>query len=236
MSFNGREWMGGAVMRSFLISIIAFATIPSALGQSSSQNYQRGTILTVAHHVSAPSENNGDLVQYDVSIKVGNIVYQVLYTPPDGASSVEFAAGLDLLVSVGDNTLTFPSKLTGTTEVPILHRETLPSQTGIDWSKAPSQYFEMKMRNLSEALDLTDQQQVKLKPIAEQEAAEAGQVCFTSVIPREERLKRWGEIVRSSDEKMRSFLSSDQWKKLQELRREQKKELKQVIGQADTKD
>lgn len=218
-------------MRTLCLILAVIALAYSGLGQASPQ-YQRGTIMAVQRHVSAPGETTNS-AQYDVTVQVGNVKYVVLYTPPNGANSVEYAAGLDLLVRVGDNTLTFPSKLSGTTEVPILRRETLQGKYGIDWSKAPSQYFTMKMQNLSDSLDLSDEQRAKLKPIAEQEAGEAGQVCFTPVVPRQERLKQWEKIVRSSDEKMKSFLSRTQWQKLQELRKQQKQELKELIARSD---
>jgi hypothetical protein len=188
--------------------------------------------MAVSRHQNAPNER--EIVGYDVSVRVQDTVYVVLYTPPNAANSVEYAAGIDLLVLVGKDTLTFPSKLTGTTEVPILRRETLPAQSALDWSKAPSQYFSMKMQNLSESLNLTGDQQAKLKPIAEQESGEAGQVIFTSVIPRKERLERWDKIVRSSDTKMKSFLSPTQWEKLRQIRKEQKEELKKLLAQENT--
>jgi hypothetical protein len=222
-------------MRTLLFVAVLITSILPTLGQSSSAKYQPGTIVAVERHASALGGNQGGSTQYDVSVRVGNVTYVVLYTPPNGANSVEYAVGFDVLVLVGDRTLTFPSKLTGTTEVPILRTETAPTQAGVDWSKAPSQYFRMKMQNLSESLGLSDEQQAKLRPIAEQEAAEAGQVCFTSVIPREERLERWEKIVHTSDKQMRSFLTQAQWEKLQELRKQQKEELKQVIAEADAK-
>jgi hypothetical protein len=215
-------------MRVLLLATLTCLTILSAPCQTRSPIYQRGTIVAIARHQTAP----GDAVtQYDVSIQVRDTTYVVLYTPPNGANGVEFAAGIDLLVSIGQDTLTFPSKLTGTTEVPILRRETLPAQSVLDWSKAPSQYFAMKMQHLSESLNLSDDQRARIKPIAEQETGEAGQVCFTPTIPRKERLKLWEKIVRSSDAKMKSILSQVQWEKLQKIRKQQKQDLQQLIAQ-----
>jgi hypothetical protein len=134
---------------------------------------------------------------------------------------------------VGQDTLTFQSKLSGTTEVPILQRKDLPAQDVLDWSKAPSQYFAMKMRHLSSSLDLSDDQQARIKPIAEQEAGEAGQVCFNPIVPRKERLKQWEKIVRASDTKMKPILSQDQWDRLQEIRKQQKRDLEELIAKKD---
>jgi hypothetical protein len=126
-----------------------------------------------------------------VSIKVGNTIYTVLYAPANGANSVEYSAGISLLVLVGTDTLTFNSKLSGSTEVPILNRQTLPAQSGLDWSKLPGQYFSMKQQHLTEALSLSEEQQTKLNPILEQETAEAGQFMSNPVLYRKEKLKQW---------------------------------------------
>jgi hypothetical protein len=58
-----------------------------------------------------------------------------------------------------------------------------------------------------------------------------GQVCFTSTIPRKQRLEHWQKIVRASDAKMRPNLSQTQWEKLQQLRKEQKQELKDLLAE-----
>jgi hypothetical protein len=221
-------------MRTLLFLVILGCTASLPLPpQTSSSKYEVGTITAVTQHQNAPGESKTEVIRYDVSVQVRNTVYVVLYTPPNGANSVEYAAGINILVVVGKDTLTVSNKLSGTTEAPILRTETLPAGPTLEWSKAPSQYFSMKMQNLSESLNLTDEQQAKLKPIAEQETGEAGQVIFTSVIPRKERLNRWEKIVRSSDAKMKSFLSQAQWEKLQDIRKKQKQELKKLIEQTN---
>lgn len=199
----------------------------AAISQPPSDKYVRGTIVSVARHPGATQEQ----AQYDVSVRVGDTVYVCLYSPPNGANFVEYSSGLDLLVLIKEDSLTFPSKLTGSTTVPILRKETLPSQPVLDWSKAPSQYFAMKMKNLTESLDLAEDQQQKIKPILEQEAFEAGQVCFNPAYPRQERLSRWSRIVGMSDEKLKPLLTNPQWSKLQEIRSGQKKELKKLLSE-----
>ena len=156
----------------------------------------------------------------------------MLYTPPNSINAVEYAAGSDVLVSIGDNELTIPSKFKGTTKAPILRTESLPAQPTIDWSKAAGQYTSMKLQNLTERLNLTEEQQIKIKPIAEQERGEVGAFAFTPTIPRKERLERFEKVVRSSDAKMRPILSPTQWQKLQAIRQEQKQELKNLIAQS----
>lgn len=215
-----------SVLNGFLVLVVlVHVAVASALGQSSSGEYEKGTIMAVVRHPEAA----GDVARYDVSLKIRNTMYMVLYTPPNGANSVEYAAGIDMLFLVGKDSVTFNSKITGTTTMPILRTESLPEEPVLDWSKAPGEYFSMKLQHLSEGLDLSSDQRSRIKPIIEQEAGEAAQVCFTSTISVQDRLNRCEMIVHSSDEKMKSVLSQAQWQKLQEIRKEQKQELKQLI-------
>lgn len=216
--------------KSLWSAVLVFVSL-SAFCQNSSAKYQPGTITAVTRHQNAPGEGDPDIARYEVSIKVGNTIYVGLYTPPDGSNTVEYSAGLERLVSVGADTLTLPSTSRGTVEVPILRRETLPPQPILDPSKAPGQYFTMKMQNLTENLNLTEDQQTKIKPIVEQERGEVGASCFTPTIPRKERIKRWEKIVLASDTKMKPILTSAQWQKLQDLRKDQKQDLKKIMEQ-----
>lgn len=215
-------------MGVILICISALASF----GQTSAK-YQPGTITAVAVHQSAPGEMSGDATRYDVSVKIRNVVYVVLYTPLAGDNTVEYLRGMEMLFRVGSGTLSFNSKTSGTIETPILRREVLPAQTGIDWSKARSQYFSMKQQHLGDALGLTEDQQAKIKPLIEQEAGEAGMILWTPVVPAKDRLKQFEKIVRTSDAKIKEFLSPAQVNKLTELRKEQKAELKKLVAERE---
>lgn len=208
----------------------------SSLAQTSSPNrYERGTITAIAPHQAAPGESGGD-ARYDVSVKVGDTLYTVLYTPPNGANMVEYSAGFDLLVLEGSETLTFNSPLSGKTEVPILHRETIASASSIDLSKLPSQYFIMKQQHLAAALQLSADQQAKIKSILEQETGEAKQFLGNPVLSRKDQLKRWEKLVKSSDEKIKPFLNENQVAQLQDLRKDQKQQLKKLISDKNGSD
>lgn len=214
----------------FWPAVLVFFSL-SAFCQNPSPKYQPGTITAVTRHQNAPGQGDPDIARYEVSIKVGNTIYVGLYTPPDGSNQVEYSAGLERLVAVGADTLTLPNSRAGTVEVPILRRETLAPQPTFDLSKAPGQYFTMKMQNLTENLNLTEDQQNKIKPIVEQERGEVGAACFTPTIPRKERFKRWEKIVQVSDTKMKPILTSAQWQKLQDLRKDQKQDFKKILEQ-----
>lgn len=218
-------------MRLGLNIIPVLFAVLAALGQAPESKYQPGTVVAVTRHQDFGGEQQSDTARYDVSVKVGNTTYTVLYTPPNGANGVEYSVGLGILVLVGRDSLTFNSKLSGTTEVPILHRETSPSENGPDWSKLPSQYFRLKEQHLSEKLDLTQDQQAKIKPILEQEAGEAGQILGNPALSRKDQLIRWEKIVRASDMKLKPLLSQAQLAQLQQLRNEQKQELKRMLAE-----
>jgi hypothetical protein len=92
-------------------------TMFSAFGQSTSK-YQVGTITEVRIHQAAGGSAS-DPASYDVSVKVGDIIYVVLYAPALGEDTVEYAAGRDLLVLVGINTITYNDILGRSFAVPI---------------------------------------------------------------------------------------------------------------------
>jgi len=203
-----------------------------ALGQASPSQYQVGTIMRVVPHRASSGQGvQSNPEPYDISIKVGNTMYVVLYTPPPGVNSTPYTVGLQPMVLVKEDTLVFNSRLTGSTELPILSREELPASNGLDWSKAPSQYFSMKMQHLTQVLNLSEEQQKSIKPILEQESGELSYLWNNPAISQREKLDRLEKTVRASDQKIIPRLSQEQREKLQELRKEQKEELRQRLKQ-----
>ena len=95
---------------------ILLMTFP-AFCQSTSK-YQVGTITEVKVRQAAGS-GVSDAASYDVSVKVGNTIYVVLYIPELGEETVKYAAGRDLLVLVGKNTITYNDILGRSFAVPI---------------------------------------------------------------------------------------------------------------------
>ena len=102
------------------VILVCLSTL-SALGQSASK-YQLGTITAVKPHQSA-GESRSDAISYDVSLRVGDTVYVVLYTPPLGVNTVNYAAGREVLVLVGKKTITYNDILGRSFEVPIVSRK-----------------------------------------------------------------------------------------------------------------
>ncbi len=220
-------------MRGHLVVLLMCLATSLALCQTDSSKYQPGTILAVEPHQNASPESSSTAIQYDVSVQIEDTVYVVLYTPRVGSNTVEYSAGIERLFSVGKEALRYPDHF-GYIDLPILRTTSLPADAVLDWSKAPGHYFSMKMKNLTTTLNLSEDQQAKIKPIADQESAEAGSVIFTPVVSRKERLEKWEKIVRSSDAKIKPILTDAQWQKLQQLRKDQKSELKDLVEQLDS--
>jgi hypothetical protein len=97
----------------FCISLTMF----SAYGQSTSK-YQVGTITDVKTHQDAGGGAT-DPASYDVTVKVGDTIYVVLYTPPLGEATVKYAAGRELLVLLGKRTIRYHDILGQSLDVPI---------------------------------------------------------------------------------------------------------------------
>ena len=94
-------------------------------------------------------------------------------------------------------------------------------------------YFMEKMENLKTQLNLTPEQQAKVKPIAEQEQAYYEQIHANPVLSQKEKFKRLKALVHDSDKLMKPILSSEQWQKLQVLRKDQQRELEALVALED---
>jgi hypothetical protein len=101
-----------------LIGVIALCllTFP-ALCQSASK-WQIATITEVRPQPTGEGDAS-DPITYDVSVKVGGTIYLVRYTTPAGEIPPKYAAGHDLLVFVGKNTITYNDMLGRSLQVPI---------------------------------------------------------------------------------------------------------------------
>ncbi len=89
----------------------------AALGQSPSK-YQVA-IITEVKPRQAAGDGTSDLTSYDVSVKVGDTIYVVLYTQPLGELPAKYETGHELLVLVGKKTITYNDMLGRSLQVPI---------------------------------------------------------------------------------------------------------------------
>jgi hypothetical protein len=101
-----------------LIAVVAlcFVTL-SALCQSTPR-YQIATIIEVKPHQSA-EDPASDPISYDVSVKVGDTIYVVLYTTPLGEVPPKYVTGRQMLVLVGKSTIAYNDMLGRSLQVPI---------------------------------------------------------------------------------------------------------------------
>lgn len=114
-------------MRKVVSVILLWMAVLPALAQSPAPKYQPGTIMAVKPHEGAAAGDPS--TRFDISIKVGSTVYLVLYAPPPGAYGAEYTKGMNLLVLVGDKTITF-SDMTGVSrQATILSRAAAPPQS-----------------------------------------------------------------------------------------------------------
>ena len=113
--------------KAFLIAFICLGALP-LLSQThpadskSPDNWTVGTILAVKPHPGAKSVDASS-ASYDISVKVGDTIYVVLYTAPPGQTGVQYRAGLDLPVSVGTKVMTFNDVMGRQKQVPILSQK-----------------------------------------------------------------------------------------------------------------
>jgi hypothetical protein len=95
---------------------LCLLTFP-ALCQSTSK-YQIA-IITEVKPRQAAGDNASEATSYDVSVKVGDTIYVVLYTQPLGEIPAKYDTGHELLVLVGKDTITYNDILGRSLQVPI---------------------------------------------------------------------------------------------------------------------
>ena len=115
------------------IFLICAAALPTFC-QSRSE-WKVGTITEVRIHETGEKIGASDAVSYDVSVKVGDAIYVVLYTPPLRDVAVQYAAGRTGLVLVGKSTIRYNDLLGRSFDLPIESRKTA---TGAKEPEAPA--------------------------------------------------------------------------------------------------
>jgi beta-lactam-binding protein with PASTA domain len=101
-----------------LLSVIGIWLVTVPVFCQSTSKYQVATITEVKTHQAAANETS-DVTRYDVSLKVDETIYVVLYTPPLDETTVKYSAGRNLLVLVGKKTITYNDILGRSYEAPI---------------------------------------------------------------------------------------------------------------------
>ena len=96
------------------------AIVASEQEIASASKYQVGTITAAQCHQAADADAR--ITSCEVSVRVGNTAYGVLYAAPVGMDNVRYETGRELLVLVGEDTITYNDMLGNSFQVPILSR------------------------------------------------------------------------------------------------------------------
>jgi len=118
-------------MRTALMLLLSLSLAATCLAQSSAAKWKVATIMGVKVHEPAAGNESSAAAQYEVTARVENTEYVVLYVAPAGSlpDTARYRLGQDLLVLVGTDTIKY-NDMTGTTrEVPILSRRNIPTAT-----------------------------------------------------------------------------------------------------------
>ena len=107
--------------KSLLLIIICAVALPALCEPS--VKYEIATILKVQQHQYAGESSPPAAARYDIFVKVADTIYVTLYTDTLGSGTVKYAAGRQLLVHVGKNTITYNDILGRSQEVPIVSQK-----------------------------------------------------------------------------------------------------------------
>jgi hypothetical protein len=108
------------MLKLMCVVCICMTTFPAFCEPAA--KWEVATIIDCKTHQTVGSTAS-DVVSYDVSVKVGDTVYLVLYTPPLGLSTVKYAGGRQLLVLIGKKTIKYNDILGQSLEVPIISQK-----------------------------------------------------------------------------------------------------------------
>lgn len=109
-------------LRVLMCASLFVGAVFSMHAQTPQSKWQSGTITAVTPH-AANQSSDANSNQYEVSVRVGDALYVVLYTAPPGSQTVRYRAGTSLQVLIEGDTLTFNDLLGRANKVPVLRRE-----------------------------------------------------------------------------------------------------------------
>lgn len=107
----------------FLVLFASFAALAFG-GVAVSQTiagYKVGTITAVKPH-KATAKKDSSAKRYEVSVRVEDVTYVVLITPPNGSQVLEYKIGIDYPVRIDGNIMNFSDALGNPMSAPIISR------------------------------------------------------------------------------------------------------------------
>jgi hypothetical protein len=125
------------MLRSVGIFCILVAAFPSFC--QSTSKWHVGKIIEVKVHQAAEKQASSEVASYDVSLRVGDTIYLVLYTPLLSDETVKYSAGHELLVSVGKSTIRYNDMLGRSYEVPIESKRPAANSRGTESASRAAQ-------------------------------------------------------------------------------------------------
>jgi hypothetical protein len=105
------------MLKMFRVACVCLLTLPALCEPP---KYEVATIMAVKPHQPASDDGSEVARKYDVSVKVADTIYLTLYTDVVGTSTIKYAAGRELLVHVGKDTITYNDILGQSHDVPII--------------------------------------------------------------------------------------------------------------------
>ena len=107
------------------IGVICICLTSFALFPQEAAKWEVATITDVQIHPG----NSSNAASYDVSVKVGDTIYVLLYKDPLGMDTVKYEAGREGLVLVDKNSIRYNDLLGESHELPILSRRPATKQS-----------------------------------------------------------------------------------------------------------
>ena len=98
---------------------------------------------------------------------------------------------------------------------------------GRGMGRRPMESVDDQIKHLSKKLNLTGDQQAKLKPILEDQRKQMEQIHNDSSLSREDRFSKMQALRQSSDTQIKSVLTEEQQKNFDKMRAEQQDRMKQ---------
>jgi len=98
---------------------------------------------------------------------------------------------------------------------------------GRGMGRRPMESVDDQIKHLSKKLNLSDDQQAKLKPIFEEQHKQMEQIHNDSSLSREDRFSKMQALRQSSDTQIKSVLTEEQQKSFDKMRAEQQDRMKQ---------
>jgi len=115
---------GISMLRTLAVICLCLCSGLAFSEPAATSKYQIATVIAVqVHNSNAGSDTSGR--SFEVTVKVGDTLYVVLYTPPYGIETVKYATGAQVLVLVGEKTITYNDIAGNPIESPILSRKTV---------------------------------------------------------------------------------------------------------------